>query len=123
MKSRLFALVGILALSFIFGIPAARGAVVVPATNHSPSRAASLAGDGDWDAAFGVPGANDGVQAFAFDHHGMLYVAGSFTSIGGVAANLIARWDGHVWSSLGSGLAGGQAWVRQIVVDSHDNVY
>jgi hypothetical protein len=35
-----------------------------------------------------------------------LYVAGSFTSAGGVAASCIARWDGSSWSALGSGIGG-----------------
>jgi hypothetical protein len=34
-----------------------------------------------------------------------LYVGGSFTSVGGVGANRVARWNGS-WSALGSGLAG-----------------
>jgi hypothetical protein len=33
-----------------------------------------------------------------------LYAAGRFTVAGGVAANLIARWNGASWSALGSGL-------------------
>ncbi len=32
-----------------------------------------------------------------------LYAAGSFTNIGGVDANYIAKWNGTRWSSLGSG--------------------
>jgi trimeric autotransporter adhesin len=34
-----------------------------------------------------------------------LYVAGQFTSIGGVAANHIAKWDGSTWSPLDSGVS------------------
>lgn len=37
-----------------------------------------------------------------------LYAAGDFTSIGGVAANSVARWNGAVWSALGPGING---WV------------
>ncbi len=37
---------------------------------------------------------------------GDLIVGGSFLSIGGVPANFIARWDGAVWSALGSGMNG-----------------
>jgi hypothetical protein len=33
-----------------------------------------------------------------------LYAAGAFTSIGGVTANRIAKWDGLGWSPLGSGM-------------------
>lgn len=34
------------------------------------------------------------------------YVAGEFTTAGGVSANRIAHWDGSSWSNLGSGLNG-----------------
>lgn len=33
-----------------------------------------------------------------------LYAAGNFTQAGGVAANYIAKWNGHTWSPVGSGL-------------------
>ena len=35
-----------------------------------------------------------------------LFVGGSFTNVGGVPANRIARWDGSAWSTLGSGTSG-----------------
>lgn len=35
-----------------------------------------------------------------------LYVAGSFTSAGGVAATGIARWNGASWTAVGGGVAG-----------------
>jgi hypothetical protein len=34
-----------------------------------------------------------------------LYAGGTFTQIGGIQANRIARWDGQIWSPLGSGLS------------------
>jgi len=36
-----------------------------------------------------------------------LFVGGSFSEAGGVPANRIARWNGHSWSSLGTGLQNG----------------
>ena len=33
-----------------------------------------------------------------------LFAAGNFTSIGGVAASGIARWNGSIWESLGTGI-------------------
>ncbi|MFO0826591.1 MAG: hypothetical protein U0572_00435 [Phycisphaerales bacterium] len=36
-----------------------------------------------------------------------LYVGGTFTTAGGVAANLLAKWNGSSWSAVGSGLSGG----------------
>lgn len=45
---------------------------------------------------------------------GYLYAYGTFTSIGGVAANRIARYNGSTWQPLGSGMAaGGVYWVVQ----------
>lgn len=35
-----------------------------------------------------------------------LYAAGSFTAVGNVAANRVARFDGQSWSALGNGLVG-----------------
>jgi hypothetical protein len=35
-----------------------------------------------------------------------LYAGGNFTTAGGVAANYIAKWNGHQWSPLGSGVGG-----------------
>jgi hypothetical protein len=45
------------------------------------------------------------VNALAFDGLN-LYVGGSFTSAGGIAATNIARWDGSKWSALRNGLDG-----------------
>ena len=36
--------------------------------------------------------------------NGDVYVVGAFTSIGGVAANRIAKWNGTTWSALSTGL-------------------
>lgn len=46
-----------------------------------------------------------------------LYVGGSFTSVAGVAANSVARFDGASWSALGSGAAGN---VRALAVFQGD---
>lgn len=35
-----------------------------------------------------------------------LYIGGQFTSVNGVPANFIARWNGTTWSSVGSGVNG-----------------
>ncbi len=45
---------------------------------------------------------NDAVETFLVDGTN-LYAGGQFTIIGGVAANNIAKWNGTVWSPLGSG--------------------
>ncbi len=39
------------------------------------------------------------------DFNGELYVAGDFDSIGGIAADNIAKWDGQNWSPVGGGVS------------------
>src|SRR6476661_40525 len=51
-------------------------------------------------------GLNNQVYATAVAANGDVYVAGSFTSAGGVAANHVAKWNGTSWSSVGGGLNG-----------------
>jgi len=68
--------------------------------------ALAASGDEYWDSAFGVPGADGPVWAITV-HGSHVYVGGSFTEIGGVSANNIAKWDGTNWSALGAGLTGG----------------
>ena len=43
----------------------------------------------------------------AEDGSGGIFAGGGFTSIGGTAANRIARWNGTAWSALGTGISGG----------------
>jgi hypothetical protein len=53
----------------------------------------------------GEPGAQVDALAVFDDGRGpALYVAGDFQSAGGISASQIARWDGHQWSNLRSGL-------------------
>jgi hypothetical protein len=63
-------------------------------------------GDECWDGEFGTSGfEGTGVHAVeAF--RGEFYVGGIFTSIGGVKATNIAKWDGRQWSAV-SGVSGG----------------
>lgn len=69
-----------------------------------------------WDPAFGVPGANSGIVFdFALHDDGgcagpQLYAGGSYTQIGGVAANRVAHWDGSTWNALGSGLSNNECY-------------
>jgi len=51
-------------------------------------------------------GANESVLAMAARNDGSFVVGGRFTSIGGVACNRIARWDGTAFTALGSGTDG-----------------
>ena len=58
----------------------------------------------DFGTAFSTPAA--GVGAVLPMPNGDLIVGGAFSSIGGVAAQNVARWDGSSWSPLGSGVNG-----------------
>jgi hypothetical protein len=74
-----------------------------------------------WQQTFVGKNADDGeVLALAVDKNQNLYAAGSFTSIGGVAANHIAKWDGEKWTALGNGRDNP---VSNLAVDSVGNVY
>ena len=52
-------------------------------------------------------GVNSGVYALAVASSGEVYVGGNFTQAGGVTANGVAKWNGTVWSSLGTGIGNG----------------
>ena len=52
-----------------------------------------------------------------------LYVGGKFTRAGGLMANRVARWNGSVWSSLGSGVANGVDGDVRALTLSGGNLY
>ncbi|HYF16206.1 MAG TPA: hypothetical protein VD971_14160 [Phycisphaerales bacterium] len=71
------------------------------------------ASTGDWT----VLGAADGaIHAVAVMPNGDVLAAGSFTNIGGVAANRVAVWNGAAWAPLGSGIGGAGANVFAVGV-------
>jgi hypothetical protein len=76
--------------------------------------------DPNWVSVGGIPGANGFVLAALVDDSGNLYIGGSFTEVGDVLANNIAKWDGSAWSALGSGVGSGE--VLSLAV-SGSNVY
>jgi hypothetical protein len=63
---------------------------------------------GTWDSLSFVSSyvGKGGIGVLAFDSSGNLYVGGVFDTAGGVGANNIARWNGSIWDSLGSGISG-----------------
>jgi len=80
--------------------------------------------DANWfSMGFGVgtsPGTNGNVYALANDGDGNVYAGGDFTLAGGVVVNRVAKWDGTIWSALGSGMNG---TVLALAVDGYGNVY
>ena len=61
--------------------------------------------DADWISMGVTPGAG-GIMAMVVDGSGNLYVGGFTSLAGGVPVNKIAKWDGNIWSPLGSGVNG-----------------
>ena len=56
-----------------------------------------------WDTALGTASAT-GVRGLAIAPDGRLYACGTFHTIGGVAAERVAVWDGTTWAPLGLGM-------------------
>ena len=52
----------------------------------------------------GLPGSDLGTLAIAVDANGQVYMTGSFTSVNGVSANRVARFDGSNWHAMGTGI-------------------
>ena len=73
----------------------------------------------NWVGMGGVPGVEGKVNATVW-HNGMLYIAGVFTTAGGVAANGVAKWDGERWSPLGEGV---DDEVYALACDASGNLY
>ena len=66
-----------------------------------------------WDTQLGNPGANGLVASLAIHETkagSTLIAGGNFTSIGGIAANRIAAFDGTTWSPLGEGLSNAECY-------------
>jgi hypothetical protein len=73
--------------------------------------------EGAWSAL--GSGTNNIIYALTVDKSGNLYAGGVFTTAGSVSVNGIAKWNGSVWSALGSGASGGSA----LALDSSGNLY
>lgn len=78
----------------------------VPAQVSLKNNAVSDTSNLYWDGRFDQLGVNGTVLAMA-QSGSDLYVGGSFTQVGNVSANNIAKWDGSAWSALGSGASNG----------------
>ena len=67
-------------------------------------------------------GLNSAGRHCMFDSSGTLWVAGNFTTAGGVSTNnRVATWNGSSWSGVGSGTANGDC--LEMVFDSSGNAY
>lgn len=52
----------------------------------------------------GLPVSDLGTWAITVDANGQVYMTGSFTTVNGVSANRVARFDGTNWFAMGSGI-------------------
>jgi|GEM_PF-7132953 len=69
-----------------------------------PIRIDPTISDSDWSGGFGMPGANGPIFATVYSTTtDTLYIGGNFTIVGEALANHIAKWNGSVWSALGTG--------------------
>lgn len=80
--------------------PATAGGSVAPGPGLRPTGP----GDYRWRDGFGATGTDGVVRAIAVGPNGDVFVAGAFTTAGGLPAANIARWDGAAWSTLGAGV-------------------
>ena len=65
---------------------------------------------------------NDYVYDILF-HQGDLYAVGDFTTIDGVDANNVAKFDGSTWSALGTGITGTTVDVTTIEIGTDGDLY
>ena len=80
--------------------------------------------DAYWDPSSGLDSIDVSKSITALISDGnRLYAGGSFTSIGGIAANGIAVWDSHTWRSLGPGLAKNDIVFVRSILPIGDNLY
>lgn len=79
--------------------------VVDDASAVYPVRIDPTFSDADWVSMnSGLAGTNGDVRAIIADGVGNVYIGGEFTMVGTVSANYIAKWNGSVWSAMGSGM-------------------
>jgi hypothetical protein len=96
------------------------GAWVGPPDNFALVTALSAAGSGVTTVGSAAP--NGTVRAVLNDTQGNVYIAGDFTTVGGISANRIAKYNiaGNSWTALGSGL---NATGRALAIDQQGNIY
>lgn len=103
---------------------------LVAAGNFTFAGTTAIAGIARWTGSSWAPlgsglaglAAGDWIQCATALPNGDVVVGGRFTSIGGIAAANIARWDGVTWHALGAGLTGSQAYARHLTTTATGDV-
>ncbi|MGB3006138.1 MAG: hypothetical protein WBC06_06500 [Chitinophagaceae bacterium] len=97
------------ALNFSKGTFTAEGYKISQKENGQPvffkETGTTVAGDENWAPDFALTGVDGQVFTILVDGNDV-YVGGTFSKAGGIAALHIAKWSGNVWSKLGNGLGG-----------------
>lgn len=60
--------------------------------------------DENWMSMGTVPGVSGTISDMVVLANGDVVIAGSFSEVGGLPANKLARWNGHLWMPLGAGV-------------------
>jgi hypothetical protein len=82
------------------------------------------AGDERWADGFGMANGPDGGVSTIVQAGTDVYIGGGFTAVENVVANGVAKWNGRVWTSLGTGAANGvHGTVAQLAVAGNGDVY
>jgi len=73
----------------------------------------------------GVDPYHSNIKVLAVDASNNLYAGGTFTNAGGISVSCIAKWDGMMWSALGTGMqyADYTPSVRTILFDKNGLLY
>ncbi|GAA4049516.1 hypothetical protein GCM10022409_40140 [Hymenobacter glaciei] len=81
------------------------------------------AGDERWQNGFGLNGTNGTVDAVLRSGTD-IYIGGTFTTVGNVVANRVAKWNGTAWSPLGTNTANGVSGaVTALALAGNGDVY
>lgn len=65
----------------------------------------TVAGDENWAPDFAIPGTSGLVNTVYLDGSD-LYAGGIFSKAGGITVNNIAKWNGNIWTAMGTGIGG-----------------
>lgn len=78
-------------------------------------------GDQHWDHQFDSTNSPNGPVYAIATVDSFVYIGGNFDKVGSLNVNNIARWDGHSWVALGSGIEStGPLSVKSIVINGTD---
>lgn len=73
----------------------------------------AVAGDENWAPDFAIPGTNGLINTVCLDGSD-LYAGGIFSKAGGITVNNIAKWNGNIWTAMGTGIGGSTVQVTGI---------